>query len=230
MPEEGPGRLPPARQPAWLKFLVRKLIWLAYGSYEIQGLENVPPSGPLIVAPTHRSYLDPILISALLPRTLYYMAKEELFEKRHFAALNRAFGAYPVSREKPQKSAIRYTLSLLKAKGAVVIFPEGGIVNSLGELGFKSGPAFLSLLSGAPILPVYVSGSNTFISWRHTFSDTTWLSVRIGAPIPPIAAGVRLKRDDISRRLTEALINLEKEKKPPGTGGGMTHGGYQQVS
>ncbi|MDA0999894.1 MAG: lysophospholipid acyltransferase family protein, partial [bacterium] len=194
MTEEGPESLPPARQPAWFKFLVRQLIWLAYGGYELQGLENVPREGPLIIAPTHRSYLDPILVSALLPRPLYYMAKEELFQRRPLAALVRAFGAYPVSREKPQRSAIRQTLSLLKAGGAVVIFPEGGIVNTLGELGFKGGPAFISSLSGAPILPIHIGGSNTLISWRHTFADTTWLRVRIGALIPPAAAGGRQGR------------------------------------
>ena len=100
--------LPFVCQPAWLKPSCRRLIGLAYGGHDVKGLENVPRSGPFIVAATHRSYFDPFLISAFLPRPLYFMAKRELFKNPLFGILLRTLGAFPVDRENARSKHLSY--------------------------------------------------------------------------------------------------------------------------
>ncbi|MEE9240741.1 MAG: lysophospholipid acyltransferase family protein [bacterium] len=204
-------RLPRNGQPNWFKSFVRGIFWLAFGGCDVQGLENVPSEGPLIVASTHRSYLDPVVLGAFLPRIVYVMAKSELFEKRPIAAFITAFGAFPVNRESVRGSTFRTAIKLLRNNGAIVIFPEGGIVESLGEQGFKGGIGMLARRTGSPILPVYLAGTNTLFSWPEILSDNPWLAIHVGKPIHPVDAHGRMARDQIADRVGEALLELERK-------------------
>ena len=133
------GRLPHNGQPPWFKRLVRGYFRMAYGRCDIDGIENVPLEGPLILAATHRSYLDPIILGAFIPRPISLMGKSELFENPLFSALATAFGAFPVDRERARGSTFRNAAEILNLGEALVVFPEGGIVDSLAEQGFKAG-------------------------------------------------------------------------------------------
>ena len=75
------------KHPLWAKKLVRIALWIAYSGYKIKGIENIPTKGPLIIASTHLSYLDPIILSAFIPRDLFYFAKKELFRNFVFSKL-----------------------------------------------------------------------------------------------------------------------------------------------
>ncbi|MEK6709295.1 MAG: lysophospholipid acyltransferase family protein [Nitrospinota bacterium] len=206
-------RLPPGRQPDWFKALVSGGLRLAFGGAEVTGLEHVPRQGPLIVAPTHRSYLDPLILGAFLPRVLYHMAKRELFGQLIPRTVLRFFGSFPVDREAVRGSTFRTALRLLRLGGAVVIFPEGGIVEKMGD-GMKAGVGTLASMSSAPVLPVYLAGSNTLFSWPEALSDSPWLLLRVGPPILPPPHRGRETREDISRPVAEALKRLEQA--PPG--------------
>ena len=81
----------------------------------------------------------------------------ELFEKAHHRLVNTLFGAFSVNREKPQGSTFRTALLILRAGGAVTLFPEGGIVDTLGQKGFKAGVGTLATMSGASIQPIYIN-------------------------------------------------------------------------
>src|SRR5207237_8349815 len=65
---------------------------------ERQGRENIPASGPVILASNHRSFLDPFVIGVCLRRPVYFVAKQELFHKRWQAWLLNSLGALPVRR------------------------------------------------------------------------------------------------------------------------------------
>lgn len=214
MADREEDRLPHGHQPDWLKTLVSGFFRLAYGGAEVTGLEHVPRQGPLIVAPTHRSYLDPVILSAFLPRVLYYMAKKELFENRLLGPLITFFGTFPVDRSAARGSTFRTALRLLRLGGAVAVFPEGGIVEKMGDE-MKAGVGTLASMSAAPVLPVYVAGSNTLFSWPEALSDSPWLILRVAPPIPPPAQRGRNAREEVTRRVMDALAGLERV---PGTG------------
>ena len=211
MPPEKTARFSNNCQPDWFKSSVRGLFRLAYGGCDIEGMENIPAEGPLIIASTHRSYLDPIILGAFIPRVLYYMAKSELFEKPSFDAFIRAFGAFPVDRESARGSTFRTSMKLLRSGGAIVIFPEGGIVDSLGEQGFKAGAGTLATMTGSPILPVYLAGTNTLFSWPEVLSDSPWMSIHVGKPIYPGDVRGREARERIVDRIGKSLQELEQK-------------------
>ncbi len=219
MATEKPQRFSNNCQPGWFKNSIRGLFRLAYGGCDVEGLENIPGEGPLIVASTHRSYLDPIILGAFIPRVLYYMAKSELFENRYLEVLVRAFGAFPVNRESVRGSTFRTSIKLLRGGGAIVIFPEGGIVDSLGgDQGFKAGAGTLATMTGAPIVPVYLAGTNTLFSWPEILSDSPWMSIHVGKPIYPGDGRGREARERIVDQIGKALQELERKHSLSGNG------------
>ena len=211
MDNEGAGKNPPCWQPFWLKAIFRAIIWISFGGYDVRGIENVPREGPLILVATHRSYLDPILLGAFIPRRIHFLAKRELFEKAHHRLVNTMFGGFSVNREKPQGSTFRTALQILRAGGAVTLFPEGGIVDTLGQKGFKGGVGTLATMSGAAILPIYITGSNTLIDMQRVLSDRSFLAIRVGKLLRPELGRGREAREHAARLAEESLRNLERE-------------------
>jgi 1-acyl-sn-glycerol-3-phosphate acyltransferase len=132
-----------------------RVVWRA----RVSGTENVPRSGPLIVACNHRSYLDPPGMGCFCPRRISYMAKKELFEIPMLGRLIAAVGAYPVDRQGSAKAAIKRSLEVLRDGGTVGIFPEG-TRNRDGSVAPQTGVALLASLAGAPVVPAHIAGSD----------------------------------------------------------------------
>jgi len=145
-----------------------RLILQAVWRLRVIGAENVPLSGPLIVACNHVSYFDPPALGSAAPRPLRYMAKAELFKIPVLGPAIAALGAYPVDRSRGDVSAIKRSLDVLRTGAALGIFPEG-TRNPSGTIQAQQGVALLATLSGAPVLPAYVDG--TADAWRlHRFT------------------------------------------------------------
>ena len=134
--------------------VVFKLLW----RFKADGAENVPRTGPVIVASNHLSYLDPVALGIGLPRMVTYLAKKELFEMPVLSFFVRGCGAYPLDREAGGVAAVRAALRVLKEGRCVGIFPEG-TRNLSGAAPEKGGAAFLAALSGAPVVPAAITGT-----------------------------------------------------------------------
>ena len=126
---------------------------------QVYGRENVPLSGPLIVACNHVSYVDPVALGVAMPRPIAYMAKVELFQIPVLGPLIGGLGAYPVDRGKHDVYAIRSSLRALQDGKAIGIFPEG-TRNRTGDARVHRGVALLASLSQAPVLPAFVRGGD----------------------------------------------------------------------
>lgn len=139
----------------FVKPVLKVLSHIVYSS-DCVGRENVPPQGKLIVACNHIGTPDPGFIVANCPRTVHYMAKSELFEKKPFSVLFSAMNAFPVVRCSADRKALRYALDVLDKDWALGIFPEGRRVRS-NESPFPvdglAGVGYLARLSGADVLP-----------------------------------------------------------------------------
>ena len=94
---------------------VRGFLVLLNGFGDYQGREKVPKdTGYVLVAP-HRSWLDPVMMAiAVYPQPLVLMAKQELFKPKPFACFIKKLDAFPVNREKPGPSAIKYPVQQIK--------------------------------------------------------------------------------------------------------------------
>lgn len=124
----------------------------------VHGGENVPKTGPVIVACNHVSYFDPPALGTASPRRLSYMAKEQLFSIPVLGPLISAVGAYPVDREGSATSAIKRSVEVLRNGGAIGIFPEG-TRNRSGQNEVRGGVALLASLAKAPVVPACVVGT-----------------------------------------------------------------------
>ena len=142
-----------------------RLLLVLLTQWEIHGKENVPENGPLIVVANHLNFVDPPLLSASIPRRITFMAKEELFRSRGRAVV-RAFGAFPVRRGKLDRQAIRQAMRVIEHNHVLGLFPEGkrSQNHEIGEAEF--GVAFIALRSGAPVLPIGISGSENIKGLR----------------------------------------------------------------
>jgi len=160
-----------------------------FADWEVEGVENVPMWGPLIVASNHLSNLDPPLLTASIPRRLHFLAKRTLF-KPGVAQFLRAYGAYPLDRDGRDVGALAWALRLLQRDGAIALFPEAHRNPYRGMQRAVPGVALLALRSGAPILPVAITGTERLQPlWRIPF-PTGRIRVRIGPPFSlPLVEG-----------------------------------------
>lgn len=124
----------------------------------VYGTQNLPKSGPVIIASNHISYMDPPVLGSACPRRIQYMAKQELFAIPLLGRAIRAVGAYPVDRHGSAKAAIKRSLEVLKEGGAIGIYPEG-TRNRDGSHTPQIGVALLAQLSGAPVVPAFLGGT-----------------------------------------------------------------------
>jgi len=163
-------------------------LYFRLGGLKVVGRENVPMSGPLIIAANHASLLDPPLLGVASPRVFAIMAKQELFEQKvgGFRILNtviRGLGAFPVQREKADRKALRHAMQVLQGGQAVALFPEGTRTPD-GKLGpAEPGLGLIAHSTGAPIIPVYLKGTDQALSKVRKGFRLVRTEVRFGKPI-----------------------------------------------
>ncbi len=173
----------------WIgRALCRFLIFFIW-RWRVEGLENFPSEGPVIVVANHVSYWDPVLIGSALPRQVFFMAKKELFAIPVLGWSLKSWGVFPVDRSHPGRGVIKRTLDLLKQGQVVAVFPEGTTRNKTGSLlPFSTGAAYFATRTGVPVCPaaiITVRGASSWGLWRR-------LSLRIG---PCISYSADRKQD-----------------------------------
>jgi len=123
------------------------------------GTEQIPVQGAAIIAPNHKSFLDAFFVAIATRRHVRYMAKVELF-KGPLGWLFLRLGAFPVRRGEADGEAMETARLILEQGGLLVIFPEGTRVEEPHALGSPHhGVGRLALLTGAPIIPAAIAGT-----------------------------------------------------------------------
>jgi 1-acyl-sn-glycerol-3-phosphate acyltransferase len=146
------------------KFAVGTVLGAATG-WEVTGREHVPRSGGFILASNHISFWDPPLIGSALPREIHFLAKEELFSNPAFGWLIRSYNAIPIRRGMVDLSGMARAVETLRRGGGLMLFPEGTRMRD-GELHpARPGIGMLSVNSGVPIVPCFISGSDRERQW-----------------------------------------------------------------
>lgn len=136
-----------------------RLLARSYFRLTVKGIEHIPPTGPILLAANHCSYLDPPMIGLGLPRQISFLAKQELFRIPLLGMWLRWVGSFPVARGQGDMKALRTSLRLLKDDAVILLFPEGTRSHDGTLQPLETGVAWLAIQSGAPVLPVYVVGT-----------------------------------------------------------------------
>lgn len=172
------------------------------------GAEHVPAEGPVVIAPNHVSYMDPVIISIPLRRVLHYMALEPFFRVRVLGGLMRWCRAFPVQDGEPDRGAVRTALRVLRNGEPLVIFPEGGRSPDGRLQPFRPGAFRLALATGAPVVPVTIRGA--FESWPtgQRLPRTGRVTVTYHPAIDPSTLGAAADR----RALPELLMALVRDR------------------
>ena len=194
----------------------------------VEGLENVPSHGPVIVAARHVHKADVNFLAHYSPRQLQFLAKSSLFDSPVIGLAVRALRAIPVQRRVIETAGLRRGLKALADGGAVCIFPEG-TRNRDGILGRPfPGAGMLALRSGAPVVPAVATGLERLDLARLACPEPEPVTMRFGRPFrlqpPPDLRGGRAARwaswsimGEIARLLPEsasAAIAPELERLP----------------
>jgi 1-acyl-sn-glycerol-3-phosphate acyltransferase len=153
------------------------------GLFKVEGLENVPRHGALLVCPNHSATLDPPMVPAFLPRSdTWSMAKSEYFRKPLMRWLFRGYHSFPVVRHTADRVAIRRALDLLKAGEALIVYPEGTRVES-GVLAIpEPGAGFLAQKAACLVLPVALTGTRECLPKGTMWPRRVPVTVRFGKP------------------------------------------------
>jgi 1-acyl-sn-glycerol-3-phosphate acyltransferase len=178
------------------KFLIR-LILLLFVRFQVNGQENIPPTGSLLVVANHLCVADPPIIGVSLRRRLKFMAKEELFRNWFFNFAVRQFGAFPVYRASSSRYALHQAGDILRSGGSLVMFPEGKRSRTGGLQIAQPGAALIAYHNKCNVLPVGISGSENIRGLKWIFTRPS-VTLNIGVPYRLPEAGHSLSRQQLS--------------------------------
>ena len=158
----------------------------------IEGLENIPRQGAVLIVGNHVGTVDPVLLGINIPRRdVYYMAKSELFRTRFLGWLFRRNHTFPVVRDSPDRTALRTALQHLDDGHVLLVYPEGTRSRDGRLHHAHAGAGFIARRSGAPIVPVASWGSENVLPRGARIPRRADVRQRIGTPfhLPELGAG-----------------------------------------
>ena len=172
----------------WIVGVVFRVVWRP----RVVGVEHVPGSGPVIIASNHLSFIDSVVIPLAVPRRVRFLAKAEYFEGRGLrgrgtAAFFRLIDAVPVRRTGNRDSmrSLELALEVLRDGSAFGIYPEGTRSRDGRLYRGRTGVGWLALTSGAPVVPVALTGTDQVQPVGAHGVRVRPVTIRFGEPVEP---------------------------------------------
>lgn len=176
----------------------RFLLWLIHGLFravlvlKVEGKENFPLDGPVIIAANHVNNFDVFPMQFAVPRAICFMAKAELFNPL-LDPLLRVLCAFPVNRGEKDEWALRHAHKVLTHRQTLGMFPEGTRSKGRGLSVAKTGAARMAIEMNCPIVPIAVVGTDTFFK---RFPHRSRVTIKLLQPILPKSADTALSLTD----------------------------------
>ena len=191
--------------------------FVPYANIEIDGVENIPSDGPAILVGNHRSYFDPAVMAMVVAksgRTVRFLGKKEVFDVPIFGSIAKAMGGIRVDRGSGSEEPLDAAVAALAGGEMVAIMPQGTIPRGPAffepELKGRWGVARLAKLTGAPVIPVGLWGTERV--WPRSARLPNMLNVvdppHVSARVGP---AVQLARSSVAadtKRIMTAIADL----------------------
>lgn len=149
--------------------LTMGILFFLLGPLRVRGKYRVPGNGGVLILSNHIADVDPIIVQLACMRTIYFMAKSELFEIRILGKMIRWLRAFPVRRGEPDRAALRKAVEYLKAGQAVGVFPEGELSEGGELLPLKAGVALIARMADVPVICLGIKGTNRILPYGSVF-------------------------------------------------------------
>ena len=192
-------------------------LFFPYAKFDIDGVDNIPTSGPAILVGNHRSYFDPVAMAVTIARTdrtVRFLGKKEVFDAPIVGQIAAAMGGIRVDRGTGSDEPLKAAAEALERGDMVAVMPQGTIPRGKAffdpVLKGRWGAARLAAMTGAPVIPVGLWGTEKV--WPRSarvpnvlnIVDPPTVTVRVGSAVP-------LKHqspDADTKRIMKALMNL----------------------
>ena len=194
--------------------LIRFIAWVICKilfRHRAVGHENLPTTGPFLLAVNHTSNLDPVLAGIAMKRPLAFMARSTLFSPAPLGWFLRNLNALPLEREGVGIAGFRSVMAHLDAGGAALVFPEG-TRSADGRLRrFKGGVVRLAKMAQVPVVPAYISGSHRAMGREKWLPRPFGTRISFGECIDKEAFS---EEDNGLEVLRRAMVELIPEGEP----------------
>ncbi len=193
----------------WARIKLRFVLWALFRA-RVTGIENLPARGAFLLAPNHASYIDGLVMHGMLPgplsRRLFSVATAEIFDRWPFHQISFRGRIIKTGTLGTSARSLRHAARLLGEGYPVCVFPEGkrsfdGRVDVP-----RTGLGVLAAQSGAPVVPVYIDGTNALLSRSNPGIHGSRISVHF---LPPIEQPE--SEDAVLERWLTALRKMEEE-------------------
>ena len=188
----------------------------------VEGIEHVPTDGPAIISANHRSFFDSPLVMAMAPRPVVFLGKAEYMDRTTTRHLFPALGMVPIKRDvkKASMAALQTAAELLEDGRLVGIYPEGTRSRDGMLHRGHTGVAHLAIMTGAPIVPVGIIGTEHVqpigSSLPKPFQRP--VTIRFGEPIHPgnyRYGGSRQRRQQMLDDVMASIATMTDQDRSP---------------
>lgn len=175
---------------------------------QVENKDKIPRKGPLIVAPNHFSYIDPIALQAVFPRRISFMMTDQFYEGR-VKWLFKLLHCICVKGKGINITALREGLEVLKENGVLGIFPEGAVSKEGRLQEGNQGVGFLAKKSGALVIPVFLSGTYEALPKGKIIPRPSRIKVIFGNPIL-VEKTKETTKEELEKITREIMEEIEK--------------------
>jgi 1-acyl-sn-glycerol-3-phosphate acyltransferase len=178
-------------------------------NFSVEGTENIPRGGPLLVVGNHFHFLDPLALIYATPWPLEFVGGAQTPNApKAVGWISKLFGVIPTYRGTGSRETLQSSESVLKQKGVLAIFPEGGSWATVLRPA-RPGTAFLAYRTGAQILPVGLDGLVGYVG-KIQRGERVNVNLRFGKPFGPFTGfkGSRPTREEMDEVGNEIMRNI----------------------